>query len=99
MSLGKRLRQLREEKCLSQKELAEIIGTVSNNDLSRYEKGERSPHYKTLIQFANYFEVTLDYLVGRTDIRQPDPTAGLPEEFRNLAYDFINFLKTTYGKK
>ena len=40
---------------------------MSQNSISRYETGEREADYKTLIAFADYFNVSLDYLLGRTD--------------------------------
>lgn len=43
---------------------------LSQNAISRYENGEREAGYETLIRIANYFNVSLDYLLGRTD----DPT-------------------------
>ena len=41
---------------------------MAQNTLSRYETGKREADYKTLILFADYFDVSLDYLLGRTDI-------------------------------
>ena len=40
---------------------------ISQNTISRYETGERQADYKTLILFADYFNVSIDYLLGRTD--------------------------------
>ncbi len=40
---------------------------MSQNSISRYETGEREADYKTLILFADYFDVSIDYLLGRTD--------------------------------
>ncbi len=61
-----RLRKLREEKGISQMRLA-IELCISQNSISRFENGVRKPDYDTLIQIADYFNVSLDYLVGRTD--------------------------------
>lgn len=69
--LGKRLRSLRKEKNLSQKELAERIG-VSNVVLSRYELDDRKPDFDTLEKIADFFNVTIDYLLGRSDIKNPE---------------------------
>ena len=41
--------------------------SMSQNSISRYETGEREADYKTLIAFADYFNVSVDYLLGRTD--------------------------------
>lgn len=40
---------------------------INQNSISRYETGEREADYATLIAFADYFNVSLDYLLGRTD--------------------------------
>lgn len=43
---------------------------LNQNSISRYENGEREADYKTLIAFADYFNVSVDYLLGRTDKSQ-----------------------------
>lgn len=62
-----RLIKLRENKNLKQIEVARLlnIGTVTYN---RYEKGEREPDHKMLIRLAFFFNVSIDYLLGATDI-------------------------------
>ena len=68
---GKRLAKLRNDKGFSQYELAERLG-FSRGKLSNYEQGTRQPDYETLQHIADYFEVTTDYLLGRSD--NPSPT-------------------------
>lgn len=63
--IGKRIKQLRDKNNLSQKRVSESIG-VSNVQLSRYESGSRQPDYETLQKIADYFEVSIDYLFGRS---------------------------------
>lgn len=63
-----RLKELREERGISQVRLA-IDLNMNQNSISRYESGVREADYKTLIAFADYFNVSLDYLFGRTDCR------------------------------
>ena len=63
-----RLKQLRKEKKLSQLRLA-IDLDMNQNTISRYENMEREADYETLIRFADYFKVSLDYLLGRSDIK------------------------------
>jgi len=65
-TFGERLRELRKKHNVKQKHLAEYIG-VSERALRWYESGNREPTIAQLIQLADYFDVTLDYLVGRTD--------------------------------
>ena len=61
-----RLKELREAKHLSQLKLAMDLH-LSQNSISRYENLEREAGYETLILIADYFHVSLDYLLGRTD--------------------------------
>lgn len=62
-----RLRELRREKGISQLKLA-IDLNMNQNTVSRYENSEREADYETLIRIADYFGVSVDYLLGRTDI-------------------------------
>jgi transcriptional regulator with XRE-family HTH domain len=66
---GERLKELREEQKLTQEQLAEQLGT-SKPTINRYEKNIREPEYDTLINIADYFKVSIDYLLGRTAIRE-----------------------------
>ncbi len=61
-----RLKELRKKKGVTQLKLAMDLG-LNQNAVSRYETGEREADYKTLIMLAEYFDVTIDYLIGRTD--------------------------------
>lgn len=61
-----RLREIRRKKHISQLKLALDLG-MNQNSISRYETGEREADYLTLVAFADYFNVSLDYLFGRTD--------------------------------
>ena len=61
-----RLKHLRKTKKISQLKLALDLN-MNQNTISRYENLEREADYETLIKFANYFDVSLDYLLGRAD--------------------------------
>ena len=61
-----RLREIRKKKSISQLKLATDLN-MNQNSISRYETGEREADYKTLIAFADYFNVSIDYLLERTD--------------------------------
>lgn len=61
-----RLKELRKKRKISQLKLALDLN-MNQNSISRYENMERQADYKTLIMFADYFNVSLDYLLGRTD--------------------------------
>ena len=69
MSFSERLVKLRKSRNLTQKQVYEAIG-MSGIGYQRYEYGQREPAYSKLIALADYFDVSLDYLVGRSD----DPT-------------------------
>lgn len=63
-----RLKKLRKERKISQLKLALDLN-MNQNTISRYENMERQADYSTLIRFADYFNVSIDYLLGRTDKR------------------------------
>ncbi len=66
MDFCARLKSLRTEKNLTQKELADSVG-MTDRAIQRYEYGEREPAYQCLLALADFFDVSIDYLVGRTD--------------------------------
>lgn len=61
-----RLQTLRQSRNISQTKLAIDLG-LNQNSISRYENGEREADYATLIAIADYFGVSIDYLLGRTE--------------------------------
>jgi transcriptional regulator with XRE-family HTH domain len=65
--LGERLKSLREDKDLLQKDIAKAIG-ISDRTIGMYEQERREPDIETLKKLADYFDVSLDYLLGRTDV-------------------------------
>jgi len=65
LNFGNRLRQLRKEKGLTQAELAKLL-SIGESTISFYESGKRQPDYETLIRIADLFNVSVDYLLGRT---------------------------------
>lgn len=66
MSFGKRLKQLRHDKNVTQAELGKILN-VTNVGVAKWESDDRFPDKDTLIGIADYFDVSLDYLLGRVD--------------------------------
>lgn len=69
MSLGSIIRKLRKENGINRQQLADSLG-ITYHALAKYETDDREPDYNTLKKFADYFNVTLDYLLGLTN----DPT-------------------------
>lgn len=64
--VAERLRYLRESVKLSQVKMAEIVG-VKQSSLNRYELNQASPTFETLTRYADYFDVSMDYIFGRID--------------------------------
>ena len=70
--MGNRLRELRNEKRISQSQLAKIIH-VGKSTISRYENAERGITSETLTELAKYFNVTTDYFLGISSVRNEYP--------------------------
>lgn len=75
--LGNRIKSLREEHKLNQIEFAKILN-ISNTTLSQYETGQRVPSDEIKAKIADHFGVSVDYLLGRTDIRNTKGTSMSP---------------------
>ncbi len=84
-----RLRELRKDKGLRQVDLAQILG-ISPQSLGYYENQVNKPDPDMLIKIANYFNVTIDYLLGREDdfgnvtVTTASPSAALPPDEQEL---------------
>jgi len=81
---GKRLKSLRESKDLTQQDLADIL-KVSVGTIGMYEIDKRLPNNKNSEKLADYFGVSLDYLLGRTD--DPTPVCDVNQDL----YDEHNY--------
>lgn len=66
-----RLKYLREEKNMLQEDLAKVL-EVSQKTISNYETGERDMSTETLAKLSEYFNVSIDYILGNSDIRNPE---------------------------
>ncbi len=64
--LGERLKKLREQSGLYQDDVAETIGTSGRN-IGYYENGDRRPNPEMLVKLADFYNVSVDYLLGRSD--------------------------------
>ena len=65
--IGERIRMLRINKGLTQKDLGNILN-MNKTTISHYEKGERCPSIETLIQISDYFGVDITYVLGKNNI-------------------------------
>ncbi|QHJ76618.1 MAG: Cro/C1-type helix-turn-helix domain protein [Bacteriophage sp.] len=63
-----RLRELRKEQGITQQKLADDL-LITTRTLGRYESGDREPRLSMIFDLADYFKVSIDYLVGRSDVR------------------------------
>lgn len=68
MAFGDILRLLRNEKKITMKQLGAIIG-VTESAIGMYERNERTPNFELLEDIADYFNVDMDYLLGRSNIK------------------------------
>ena len=72
MPFGNVLRDLRTRKGITQKQLAEALG-ISESAVGMYERGHREPDFEMLEAIADYFNVDMDYLTGRSSIERKTP--------------------------
>lgn len=64
---AKRLKELRNSRRIYQREMADYLG-VTTRAYQFYESGGRYPDFQGLLALADYFDVSIDYLVGRSDV-------------------------------
>jgi transcriptional regulator with XRE-family HTH domain len=69
--LGNRIKQLREEKELKQEDLAKELN-VAPSTIGMYERNAREPNNEITLKLANFFGVSTDYLLGKSDVRNPE---------------------------
>jgi transcriptional regulator with XRE-family HTH domain len=75
-----RIKELRTEKGITQADLAKIL-KISDRAVGYYENGAREPDYSTLLKISEYFDVSIDYLLGASDIRNPNVDNKTDKEF------------------
>lgn len=78
--LGDRIKLLREERHLKQEELARDL-SVAPSTIGMYETNKRQPNNDLIIKLAKYFNVSTDYLLGKSDIRNPEEQIKQEFEF------------------
>ena len=82
-----RLKELRQKAKVTQKELAQSINSSQQN-IALYEQGRRKPKYETLEKLSVFFNVSTDYLLGKTDFPEPDSDIDLDTAIDNsVAFD------------
>ncbi|MGI5877148.1 MAG: helix-turn-helix domain-containing protein [Christensenellales bacterium] len=90
-----RLKELRKEKGLSQVELARELA-LSQTAISEYERGVKEPGREVLIACAGYFGCSVDYLLGRTSVRQAAVLSddALPRTLRDRGVTVVEVLES-----
>ena len=76
MTFSERLKEIREDNDYSRKDLAAAIN-VSTAAISNYENGNREPDLITLMQISEYLNVSVDYLIGQTDVNVSPQDKGV----------------------
>ena len=89
--MGEKLKSLRLEKNLTQKQIADRIG-LAVSAVSSYESGSRYPSYDVLVKLSRIFHVSTDYLLGITDTRNVDVT-GLNDNEIELVSQLVDMLR------
>lgn len=80
--INERIRELRIEKGLTQRELAKEL-KLSSSTIAMYESGRRVPDHTILQQLATFFDVTIDYLLGRTNIRNEETMQNIKNAIKD----------------
>lgn len=103
--LGENLKSLRIKKELTQQQLADLL-KINRVTYTQYELDKREPDNTTLIALADFFNVTIDYLLGREEKnstiaahRTDNPTDDLPKEALDKIEEFKELMRLKYGKK
>ena len=97
MPLYQRIRDLREDADKTQTEIAEYLETTAQY-YGKYEKGEREIPFTRAIELANYYSVSLDYLAGRTNVKQIQSDTSLTEDEIKLLCQFRKLTERNKGK-
>ncbi len=89
----KNLKKLREERHLYQKDLAKLLGTTQQL-ISNYEKGKSEPDINMQIAIADFFNCSIDYLFGRTDVRNLPSDVDLKDALKiRKTLEDLEFIK------
>lgn len=105
LTIGQRLVELRKNRRLSQAAFSDELG-LNRATYAQWELDRRRPELDSLIQIADYYGVSVDYVLGREGVtaaasRSDDPLSDLPEDARKSVVEFIDFVRkrSTQNKK
>ena len=97
MPLYQRIRDLREDADMTQTEIADILGTTPQY-YGKYEKGEREIPFMRAIEIADHYGVSLDYLAGRTNVKDIGANTPLASDETKLIELYRNLSERNKGK-
>lgn len=110
-TLADRIKELRKSKNLTQTDLGKILG-VGKTTISMYENGNSTPNDEIKLKISEYFDVSLDYLLGKIEthskFKDDEITIALhndvdyddlPQEAKDESYNFIDYVKQKYKHK
>lgn len=92
--LGSKIRNLRQDNDLTQKELSSKLG-LTPKMVSFYENNQRTPPIDILLRISNIFGVSIDYLVGNTMNKQETNTFAHIASWNNILTEYPNAIRTT----
>nr|DAJ00692.1 MAG TPA: Repressor protein CI [Caudoviricetes sp.] len=72
-----RIRELRKKRCMTMKELGAVVG-LAESTISQYETGKREPDNETLLRLGEFFNTSVDYLLGREIVADGPPEPSVP---------------------
>ncbi|BCZ48462.1 transcriptional regulator [Clostridium gelidum] len=110
ITLADRLKEIRKSNNLTQTELGKILG-VGKTTISMYENGNSTPNDEIKLKLSEYFNVSVDFLLGKTNIKNHDykettialhsdvDYKDLPQEAKDEIYNFIDYVKQKYKDK
>ncbi|SKC49469.1 helix-turn-helix domain-containing protein [Maledivibacter halophilus] len=105
MNFSSRLKKLRKNRELTQEEFGRKINKTRST-IAGYETERKEPDYETLKSIADFFDVSLDYLLGRSDIVKYEKTIEsddiinikeFPDEAKKQIKEYIEFIKQKYN--
>ncbi len=114
-TFGQKFKTLRHEKELTQEDLSNEFNAIyhysfKKSSISQYENNNRIPEIDALKRWAEYFDVSIDWLLGRTDVRNAVAelevykaskidVSGLPDEAVKEILDFVKYIEYKYKVK
>jgi len=110
ITFADRIKELRKLNNMTQTDLGKLL-SVGNTTISMYESGKSTPNDEIKLKISEYFNVSVDFLLGKTDIKNYEDKEttialhsdvdydDLPEEAKNEIYNFIDYVRNKYKDK